>query len=127
MNPTFHPLDPPTADESDQAACILPRSRCVQDRRSTSMKFAAFPPTALPRPLGQGNSRQRHQYGLASSVWTNNVGAAARASARLDFGCVWINTHIPLVAEMPPAVHYHGFERTWRLASMELADPAKRR
>jgi betaine-aldehyde dehydrogenase len=41
------------------------------------------------------------EYGLASSVWTKDVSVALRVSNALDFGCVWINTHIPLVAEMP--------------------------
>jgi betaine-aldehyde dehydrogenase len=40
-------------------------------------------------------------YGLSSSVWTRDHATALRMSRDLDFGCVWINTHIPLAAEMP--------------------------
>lgn len=48
------------------------------------------------------------EYGLASSVWTANHGTAMRMAKAFDFGCVWINTHIPLVAEMP----HGGFKRS---------------
>ncbi|AZM91502.1 MULTISPECIES: gamma-aminobutyraldehyde dehydrogenase [Streptomyces] len=48
------------------------------------------------------------EFALASSVWTKDHARAMRMSKNLDFGCVWINTHIPLVAEMP----HGGFKKS---------------
>jgi betaine-aldehyde dehydrogenase len=64
-----------------------------------------FGPVITVQPFTDENEALRWangtEYGLASSVWTTNQKRALRMSRAPDFGCVWINRYIRLVAEMP--------------------------
>ncbi|MCC2321958.1 aminobutyraldehyde dehydrogenase [Cellulomonas xiejunii] len=48
------------------------------------------------------------RFGLAASVWTTDHARALRVSRALDFGVVWLNTHLPFVAEMPHGGFKHS-------------------
>ena len=79
-----------------------------RDRSRTRSSARSSPCSSSPTRPRRCAGPTASSYGLASSVWTKDYGRAMRMAKRLDFGCVWINTHIPLVAEMPHGGFKHS-------------------
>jgi betaine-aldehyde dehydrogenase len=81
-------------------------------QRDEMIQDEVFGPVITVQQFGDEDNAVRWandvRYGLSASVWTQNHGRAMRVSRRLDFGAVWINTHLPFVSEMPHGGYGHS-------------------
>ncbi|BCY07607.1 aminobutyraldehyde dehydrogenase [Actinoplanes sp. L3-i22] len=81
-------------------------------QRDEMIQDEVFGPVITVQPFADEAEAVRFandvRYGLSASVWTQNHGTAMRVSRRLNFGAVWINTHLPFVSEMPHGGYGHS-------------------
>jgi betaine-aldehyde dehydrogenase/aminobutyraldehyde dehydrogenase len=109
----------------DRGFFVKPTIVTDVDQRSEIVQDEVFGPVVTMQPAGSDDAAIEMandvRYGLAASVFSENVGRALKVAAKLDFGTVWVNEHLfPLTSEMPHGgFKESGYGKDMSIYSME--------